>query len=119
VGVVTAAVTGVMRRVVGYQPTADDQVLRVGDRDVRGLPGVVVVGEAVRQTIDSVLVPELRVVVGRGSLVEEAWSRLLRRRQLCDVPVQPGAQDGIGGQRAAVSRRSGAVVSLVSPTEAA
>src|SRR5581483_4657617 len=48
----------------------DHQVLRVRHRDVRGLPGVVVVGEAVRQAVDRVLVPELGVVVRRGSLVE-------------------------------------------------
>jgi hypothetical protein len=38
--------------------------LRVGDRAARGLPGVVVVEEAVLLAVDGVLAPGLCVIVG-------------------------------------------------------
>src|SRR5258708_40294312 len=67
------------------------------------LRGVVVVGEAILLAIDGVLVPELGVVVGRGGLVEIGRIGLLGRRQLRDVPVEPGAQCRIVSQGAAAS----------------
>src|ERR1700730_12579967 len=81
----------------------DDPVLRVGHRDVRGLPVVVVVGEAVLLAVDGAGVPELRVVVRRGGLVEVRRVGLLGRRQLRYVPVETCAQRRVGGKRAAAA----------------
>src|SRR5215469_110935 len=80
-----------------------DHVLRVGDRDVRGLPGVIVVREAVLLAVDVVLVPELGVVVGRSGQVEVGRVGLRSGRELRDVPVEPGAQCRIIGQGAAAA----------------
>src|SRR5215469_15374052 len=80
---------GSRRRVEGRLPAdGDDAILRVGHRDVGGLPGVVVVGEAVLLAVDRVLVPERGVVVSRSGLVEVGRVLLLCRGFACDVPVQ-------------------------------
>src|SRR5262249_55968192 len=62
----------------GSEADGDLQPLRAAVRDERGLAGVVVVREAVRQAVDRVVVPELGVVVRRRGLVVQAGRRPLR-----------------------------------------
>lgn len=98
-----------------YQPTATTRYCGLLTEDVRGLSGIIVVREAVLQAVDSVGVPELGVVVRRGGPKEVGRVRLLRDRQLRNLPVEPGAQRGLA---VSVQPKICAVDSLVSPTEA-
>src|SRR5262249_12504717 len=89
-----------VRAVNRLPPDGDLQPLRVAVRDERGLPGVVVVREAVRQVVDGIVVPEPRVVVRRRGLVVQARCRPLRLRQVRDVPVERGTVARVVGQHA-------------------
>src|SRR5690242_13494164 len=77
----------------------DQEPLGVGVRDEGGLARDVVVGEAVGELVDGIVVPELGVVVRGGRLVELRRVGLLRRRQGGHVAVEGGAHVGVGGQR--------------------
>src|SRR5579859_7934361 len=75
----TVEITVPAAALLGLPADRDHHVLRVGDRDIRRLASVVVVREAVLHAVDRVLVPELRVVVRRSSLVEVRRVGLLRQ----------------------------------------